>query len=103
MVCNGRPPRCPRGGGCRGHRGQTGISRLGRVLGRGLPLASSPGEEGPGCREGHGGRASASLGLPSPGLLALGSCGQHAATDRCGAHVGPGQDQRALLKEHTGC
>lgn len=49
------------------------------------------------------GGASASLGLPSPGLLALGSCGQHAATDRCGAHVGPGQDQRALLKEHTGC
>lgn len=64
MVCNGRPPRCPRGGGCRGHRGQTGISRLGRVLSRGLPLASSPGEEGPGCREGHGGRASASPGLP---------------------------------------
>ena len=55
VACNGQPPRCLRGGGHHGHCGRTGISRLGRVLSRGLLLASSPGEEGLGCREGHGG------------------------------------------------
>lgn len=86
-------PRCPRGGGSHRHGSRRGISKLGRVPSRGLPLAPSWAKKG--------GSATATQGLP-PGS-ALGSQVQRVATDRCCAHMGQGQDQRALLRECTGC
>lgn len=103
VACIGWPPKCPRGSRHpQAGLGRTGISSLGRVPSRGLSLVPSWARGRAGVQKDMVGSATATQELPL-GLLAGGSRGQRVATDRCCAHMGQEQDQRALLREYTEC
>jgi hypothetical protein len=89
----GKLPRCPRGGGRHGdsNRQAREVSQQGSVLGAVLSRGRVAVQR---TTQGNMWVPHQLWGCPL-GLLALGSYGQCAASDRCNAHVEQGQDKSA--------